>query len=103
MDIDQLRIIPPDPVAQGDALFALLDLEWTGIDESLRAGQILHSHYDWNTARVGLLGERLVTHFGVYYITMRVGVARVRVAGVNLVATHPAERGRGLMTQTGLA
>ncbi len=103
MDIDQLRIIPPDPVAQGDALFALLDLEWTGIDESLRAGQILHSHYDWNTARVGLLGERLVTHFGVYDITMRVGVARVRVAGVNLVATHPAERGRGLMTQTGLA
>ena len=77
MEIDQLRIISPEPAAHGDSLFALLDMEWTGIDESLRAGQILHSHYDWNTARIGLLGERLVTHFGVYDIAMRVGVARV--------------------------
>jgi Acetyltransferase (GNAT) domain len=103
MDIGQLRIIQPDPVAHGDALFALLDLEWPGIDESLRAGQILHSHYDWNTARIGLFGDRPVAHFGVYDITMRIGGARVRAAGVNLVATHSAERGRGLMTQIGHA
>jgi predicted acetyltransferase len=103
MQIDQLRVIHPDLALHSDALFALLDLEWPGIDQGLRAGQILHSHYDWNTARIGLLGERIVTHFGVYAITMRIGVARVRAAGVNLVATHPAERGRGLMTQIGHA
>jgi hypothetical protein len=78
MGADQLRVIPPDPAAHSNALFALLNLEWQGIEASLRAGQIVHSHYDWNTARIGLLGERLVTHFGVYDIMMRVGVARVR-------------------------
>src|SRR5262245_7422524 len=103
MDIDQLRIISPDPAAHGDALFALLDLEWPGIGEGLRAGQILHSHYDWKTARIGLFGERLVAHYGVYDIAMRIGIARVRTAGVNLVATHPGERGRSLMTRTGHA
>jgi predicted acetyltransferase len=103
MDNQQLCIIPPDPVAHGDGLFALLEVEWPGIDPILRAGRISHSHYDWNTSRIGLLGERIVTHFGVYDIGMRVGVAQVRAAGVNLVATHPDERGRGLMTQTGHA
>jgi predicted N-acetyltransferase YhbS len=98
-----LHIVAPDPVAHADALFALLDLEWQGIGESLRAGQIAGSHYDWRTARVGLLDDELVTHFGVYDITMRIGTARARAAGVNLVATHPEYRRRGLMAQTGQA
>jgi hypothetical protein len=103
MEAEQLQVIPPNPAAHGDALFALLDLEWPGISEGLRAGQILHSHYDWNTSRIGLIGERIVTHFGVYDIAVRIGTARARTAGVNLVATHPDERKRGLMTQTGRA
>jgi len=84
-------------------LFEILNLEWDGIDESLRAGQIAGSYYDWRTARVGLLDGQLVTHFGVYDITMRIGIARARTAGVNLVATHPEYRRRGLMAQTGRA
>src|SRR5262245_50615818 len=103
MSIEQLQISSPDPTAQSDALFALLDLEWPGIVPILRAGQISRSHYDWRTSRIGLLGERVVTHFGVYDIAMRIGIARVRAAGVNLVATHPDERGRGLMGATGRA
>jgi predicted N-acetyltransferase YhbS len=103
MDIDRLEIIPPDPDAHADALLGLLNLEWTDIEPVLRAGRISHSHYDWATSRIGLFGDRLVTHFGVYDISMRIGVARARAAGVNLVATHPDERGRGLMTRTGRA
>src|SRR5262245_21616620 len=103
MDIDKLRIIAPEPAVHAEALFELLNLEWQGIDPILRAGRINHSHYDWNTSQIGLLGERLVTHFGVYDISMRIGSARARVAGVNLVATHPDERRRNLMTQTGHA
>jgi hypothetical protein len=101
VDIDQLHIIAPDPGIHADALFGLLNLEWSGIDPALRAGRISHSHYDWNTSRIGLFGERIFTHFGVYDISMRIGLARARTAGMNLVATHPDERGRGLMTQTG--
>jgi predicted acetyltransferase len=103
MGTHQLSIIPPDQAIHADALFALLNVEWLGIDPVLRAGRISHSHYDWSASRIGLFGERIITHFGVYDISMRIGVARVRAAGVNLVATHPEERGRGLMTQTGHA
>jgi predicted acetyltransferase len=103
MDHDNLQIVAPDPAVHADALCELLDLEWHGIGESVRAGQIMGSHYDWRTARVGLRGGGLVTHYGVYQILMRVGIARVRTAGVNLVVTHPGERGRGLMAQTGHA
>src|SRR5262245_717547 len=103
VEIDGLHIVAPDPTTHADALFALLDLEWEGIGESLRAGQIAGSHYDWRTAQVGLLDGRMVTHFGVYDIAMRIGSARVRTAGVNLVATHPEYRRRGLMAQTGRA
>lgn len=57
MDIEQLQIIQPDPAAHGDALFALLNLEWPDIDTVLRAGRISHSHYDWTTAPIELDGD----------------------------------------------
>ena len=43
---------------------------------------------------------KVVTHFGVYGLTVRVGSARVAAAGVNLVVTHPDYRKQGLMPKT---
>ena len=58
------------------------------------------SHYDWKAARVGLLGERLVTHFGVWDMPVRIGSAVVRCAGVGMVATHGDFQHQGLMART---
>ena len=84
----------------GESIYALLALHWQGIDDVCRNGRIAHSHLDWNVSRIGLIGERIVTYWGVYDLQMRIGTARVRTAGVNLPVTHPDHRGRGQMAQT---
>lgn len=68
-----------------------------------RAGRIDRSHYDWKASRIGVLDGQVVTHFGVYGYTMRIGTARVRVGGIGMVATHGDLRGRGLMARTAQA
>ncbi len=65
-----------------------------------RGGYIDHSRYDWSAGRIGLLGGRIVTHWGVWDYRMRIGTARLRVAGIGSVATHGEFRKRGLMTRT---
>jgi hypothetical protein len=60
---------------------------WTG-ERKCRDGYILRSNYDWNASRVGKLGDLMVTHFGVWKFQIRVGRARLCVAGVGAVATH---------------
>lgn len=70
------------------------------LHEQCREGRIFHSHYDWQASRVGLVNGQVVTHFGVYDITMHIGSARVAAAGVNLVVTHPDYRKQGLMPKT---
>ncbi len=66
----------------------------------MRGGRLLHSNYDWKSSRIGILGGKVVTHFGVYDYSMRVGGARLRVAGVGMVATLPRYRKRGFMAKT---
>jgi hypothetical protein len=58
-----------------------------------------NSHYDWATSRLIFAGERLVHHWGVWGYPMRLGPARLRVAGVGAVATVEAHRRQGLMAQ----
>jgi GNAT superfamily N-acetyltransferase len=69
----------------------------------MRGGRLARSSYDWETSRAGLLNGRMVAHFGVYNFLMRLGRARLRVAGVGLVATDPGYRRRGLMMRTARA
>lgn len=95
-----LEILAPDPRLHAEAMYELIDLEWPGTGDGCRDGRIAHSHYDWQASRIGVLDGRVVTHLGVYDILMRVGTARVRTGGVNLVVTHPEHRGSGLMTET---
>ncbi len=63
------------------------------------------SHLDWTTSRIGCLDGEVVSVFGVYDISMRIGIARMRAAGFNLDATHPDHQGRAqeLMKKTALA
>jgi predicted N-acetyltransferase YhbS len=63
-------------------------------------GYLLNSNYDWNASRIGKLGSEIVTHFGIWNFQIRVGRARVRVAGIGAVATHHYYRKKGLLRQT---
>ena len=66
----------------------------------IRDNYFSHSHYDWRASRIGLIGENLVTHFGVWDFNMRVGSAQLRVAAIGAVATHADFRKRNLMMPT---
>lgn len=105
----ELRIEAPDRRRHHDQLIDLVSKVFSTNhgyylfrDECCR-GYIDHCHYDWLTSRVGLIGDRLVSHWGVYGYRMRIGSAAVRVSGIGAVATDPDFRGRGLMTQTAVA
>ncbi len=103
-----LRIIAPDPKEHGEPLARLCAEVFAGMGyyDILRdyRGVYLHgSHYDWNTTRIGLIGDRIVTHFGVFGYQMRIGRARVRVGGVGGVATDGEFRKRGYMARTATA
>jgi len=96
-----LHIQAPDEATQAEAIYALAAEEWDlDLAANCRQGRIHGSHYDWATARIGLIGEEVVTHVGVYALTLRIGTARVPAAGVNLVVTHPAYRGQRYMQAT---
>jgi predicted N-acetyltransferase YhbS len=69
-------------------------------ERAVRKGYLVNSNYDWAASRIGRWGNEIVTHFGVWNFQMRVGHARVRVAGIGAVATHDHYRKRGLLRQT---
>jgi predicted N-acetyltransferase YhbS len=71
-----------------------------GALEFLGEKYIRNGMYDWDASRIGLIDGRMVTHFGVWGYTMRIGVSRVRVGGIGAVATHGHFRRLGLMADT---
>ncbi|NLW49952.1 MAG: GNAT family N-acetyltransferase [Candidatus Brocadiaceae bacterium] len=102
----ELQVVAPDPKVHLPEMYEMCAkvfskperhatfLEWC------RNAYIGNSHYDWNTATIGILDGRIVTHYGIWGYVMRIGSARIRKTGVGLVATHPDYRKRGLMTLT---
>ena len=100
-----LRVIPPNPELHREAIYDLTAKcfnrhaywDWQAF---CRQGYFEHGFYDWNAARIGFLGETLVTHVGVWDYQMCVGVGRLRVGGIGSVATHGEYRRRGLMSRT---
>jgi len=72
---------------------------WAWLTRS-RESYFDQSHYDWSASTIGLLGGRIVTHWGVWGFDMRVGTATLRVAGIGAVCTHGGMRRRGLMART---
>lgn len=69
-------------------------------ERASRNGYLLNSNYDWKASRIGKVGSEIVTHFGIWNFQVRVGRARVRVAGIGAVATHDYYRKKGLLWQT---
>ena len=103
---EALRIVPPDRHRHGEAMCDMIAKVFGGgrgyypFRDFCRRVYVLPSHYDWRASRIGLIGNRLVTHFGVWDIRVRVGTARVRVGGIGAVATHGDYRMRGYMART---
>lgn len=103
---EQLIIMPPKKSRDFTAITELAITTFyhgTGhyTPEYWRENYFTHSHYDWKASRIGLIGDRLVTHFGVWDYQMRVGSkGLLRVAGIGAVATDNDFRKRNLMQAT---
>ncbi len=99
--IDRVReILAPDQTNHSEGIYELLDRRWNAIGRQCRAGRIAHSHYDWQTSRIGTLDGDVVTHAGIYDLSMRIGSATVRTGGINLPTVHPDYRDEGIYAAT---
>jgi hypothetical protein len=85
---DELKISAPDCQSDASELIDLLSKTysfglgyWNG-ERASRNGYLLKSNYDWKASRIGKLGSAIVTHFGIWRLQVRVGRARVWVAGI---------------------
>ena len=104
----KLQIVAPDKKAHTAQLIDLMakvfpEPGYFDFRDHCRQGYLLGGHYDWDASRIGLIGERIVTHYGVWDYQMRIGSARVRVGGIGGVATHGDYRKKGLMATTAQA
>lgn len=101
MTPDSVSIEAPGKRKHGEKIYELVAEQWRDdLRRHAREGRINYSHYDWNTSRIAVDESKVVAHFGVYNLAMRIGTARVAAAGVNLVVTDPNYRKRGLMPNT---
>lgn len=82
-----LRLVAPDPSTDAAAVYRLFEAEDHPSRLEWRAGRLADSHVDWRASRIALArdgeAERLVAALNVYDLTMRIGTAEVRVAGIN--------------------
>jgi len=105
---EDFTIVRPNCKEHGERLFDLIAKtfpypSYYGMLQACRGRYINQSHYDWNASRIGLIGGEIVTHYGVWGYRMRVGSARLRCAGVGVVATREDHRKSGLMNLTARA
>jgi predicted N-acetyltransferase YhbS len=104
-----LRIQAPDPALHRSGIYELTARAFSrgsgywGWMDHCRGGYWEDSPYDWEASRIGLLGDRIVTHFGVWGHGFRIGSCVVRAAGIGAVATDGTLLRRGLMRTTAAA
>ena len=105
MSETNLVVIPPDPKRHADDMVDLVAKVFGGYFQMRNnfRDDLKTRRYDWAASRIGIAGDRLVTHWGVIDWRMRIGSARVRVGVVGVVATHGDFRKRGFMAETALA
>lgn len=104
----QLNIIAPDRRIHAEAIYDLVGkvFSYQGYYRAVdvcRRTYFGNSHYDWEASRIGLMGDRIITHYGVWDYQMRVGSAFLRTGGIGAVATDDDFRKQGLMAQTASA
>lgn len=100
---NELTLIAPDPKLHAEALYDLVCKtfgDYYKRVEDLRATLPAPSFYDWKASRIGFRHGQIVTHVGIYGYQTRLGLARLRTAGVGYVATHGQFRKQGLMERT---
>ncbi len=98
-----LRIEHPDPETHRAALYDLMGKSfgnYWGSFDYCRNGYIEESHYNWRTSRIGLIGDEIVSHFGVWDYRTRVGGDAIRTGGIGAVMTDRRYRKRGYMRET---
>jgi hypothetical protein len=105
---DRLELKSPDPKQDAGAIYDLTAKCFSGAHNYYQwyrgaDGYFGHSHYDWRGSTIGLLHGRVMTHWGIWGYDMRIGAARVRVAGIGAVATDGFHRKQGLMDVTARA
>ncbi len=98
-----LTVRSPARAADGAAVVELVAKTFDSYFPTRRVSEgyyLLEGHYDWAASAVGFVGERLVSHFGVWDYRMRIGRATVRCGGIGAVATDAAFRKKGYMART---
>jgi hypothetical protein len=101
MPTSNFRMVPPDPDTHLLPIAQLAADAFTGgqyVDQ-ISQNYIGGSHYDWQTSRVLLDGEKMIHHWGVWGYSMRVESMLLKVAGIGAVVTHADYRKQGLMHQ----
>jgi len=103
-----LRLACPDFATHLDGLAELMVLVFFDDHPEERLADVRERLQEPNwgdrgCTRIGMLADRIVTHFGVARYETRVGRSVLVTAGVGGVATHPEHRGQGLMRVTAAA
>lgn len=96
-----VRFIPPVEADHLEPLSLMLSGVWEDDPNFYQNEYLGNSHYDWQSSRITVLGNDLVSHWGVWGYDTRVGSARLKTGGVGAVATREDQRQKGLMTHTG--
>lgn len=107
--VEQFVIVAPDRRKHADTTIDLLAKVFSGgpgyygMRDWCREVYVMPAHYDWSVSRIGMIGDKAVTHWGVWDYQMRIGTAQVRAGGVGGAATDRDFRKQGLMGQTARA
>ncbi len=104
----RLQLRSPDASTDACDLYDLTAKCFSGAHDYYRwtrgaGGYFQEGFYDWQNSTVGLLEGKMVTHWGIWDYLMRIGEAKVRVAGIGAVATCGFHRKLGLMDVTARA
>lgn len=88
-------ISTPDPKEHRIKISDLINSQWHRM-----AGRTRDPNHQWTVSRMGVADDKIVTFWGVWDITLRIGTAQVKTGGVDAVVTHADYRRRGYMRQT---
>ncbi len=116
--MSELRIMAPDPAIHREQIIELIAKTFEGywmMRQQCLDGYIDNSSYDWSNSRVGVVGDTVVSHFGVFDFAIRLAPGPVgmrgkpgqtdnpevvlRLACIGAVATHQDYRGHGYMAR----
>ena len=82
---EKFQIVPPDRQKHGEQIFDLVCKTFGNYAEGKpHVGEWIldDPFYSLAATRIGIIGEQVVTHFGVYDYPMCVGTARLRTGGM---------------------